>query len=277
MDIVGTVASVIQLLNNAITAFRKIRDLPSRVKEQGKVLTELLYITKEVRTNHYLQTEPICALLRHVSDTVESIQRQLPVSASKNSKIAKYWQSVKYTFRESDVLASLAALEPTKSSLLICINTEQMKYAGRNLGNTEDIRAKVNQIHSNMLEDDLATRTASTLSTSGIASTESTTSTPTTPQSPITYSWSGQRAMDNSRQLNGNIGFESFFASDVRYSDIESSGSAHQMNGSVSPGPAQGSGWEPRKVAWTGIAARGNSSQFNGDVCDPEGSFRWPM
>ena len=152
MDILGAVASTVQLLNNVILTIQSIRNVPTKIRVQGKVLKELLIITEEVQENRILQVGSITSILDDMSGTVKSIQKRLPNPQKDRKKLARHWQSVKYYFREDDVLALMQSLEPAKSSLLLCIANILTNYAGRSSDRLEDIKMKVDQMHRSLSE-----------------------------------------------------------------------------------------------------------------------------
>ena len=152
MDVLGAVASTVQLLNQAIHTIQSIRNVPTRIRVQGQILKELLIISEEIQRNQLLRVESIRSILEELSGTIKSIQERLPSSRTGGKRILRHWQSVKYYFKEDDVLALMQSLEPAKTSLLICIANEQVNSAGRSSDNIEDVKMKVNCIQKTLFE-----------------------------------------------------------------------------------------------------------------------------
>ena len=152
MDVLGAVASTVQLLNQAVHTIQSIRNVPTRIRVQGQILKELLIIGEEIQKNKLLQVESVKSILEELSETIKSIQKRLPSSRTDGKRILRHWQSVKYYFKEDDVVALMQSLEPAKTSLLICIANEQVNSAGRSSDNMEDIRITVNRIHKTLFE-----------------------------------------------------------------------------------------------------------------------------
>ena len=152
MDVLGAVASTVQLLNQVVHTIQSIRNVPTRIRVQGQILKELLIIGEEIQKNKLLQVESVKSILEELQGTIKSIQKRLPSSRTDGKKILRHWQSVKYYFKEDDVLALMQSLEPAKTSLLICIANEQVNSAGRSSANMEDIRMTVNHIQKTLFE-----------------------------------------------------------------------------------------------------------------------------
>lgn len=150
MDVIGTIASSVQLLNNVVVAVQSIRNLPVKIQEQRHILKELLDIAEEVRRNELLQTNLIAEILQSISKTVGDIQKKLPGPSSKGKGFSRHFHIATYYFNSDDILALMQSLEPAKSSLQICISNEQAKCAGRSSEGVEEIRSKVNDIHRSM-------------------------------------------------------------------------------------------------------------------------------
>ena len=147
MDIIGTVASTVQLLSNAIITFQSIRNLPVRIRAQEKILQDLLGVAESIQENKLLQTITIIDLLKNISDTVEKIQKQLPLTGK---AFSRHLQNVKYYFKEADVVALMQSLEPAKSSLIICIANQQILHAERTFDSAEETRRGMDAMHISM-------------------------------------------------------------------------------------------------------------------------------
>ena len=132
-EVVGTLASVLALLNSTVTTFSlitKLKGVPSSVLSLIEQANHLEQVLKSIQSNSVLdpESEPLKSILHTCTTDLSDSQKRLRTVARKlgGNPIDKRWGAVIGVAKEKEILESARKIEGHKTSLLLLLETQSL-------------------------------------------------------------------------------------------------------------------------------------------------------
>jgi len=130
LEVLGAVASAVQLADTcvkiascAVDLFSRVRDAPVTIQKRLEEVKQLIEIARLIEHNPSLQTPLIASILaraRADADQLFKILTKIDVQPTAG-KVVKYWKALEGVTKEKRILAICDRLQETKASLTLSI------------------------------------------------------------------------------------------------------------------------------------------------------------